>query len=231
MHDITGKYMIILIGGIKGGCGKTTLAVNLASYLASAQYTTLLVDADDQQTSTDFTDLRNKNHPDLPSYTQIKLHGDSVLTELRKIKANKFYDFIIIDSGGRDTSSQRAALAVCDAAIIPINPRLFDVWTIGKVIALADDMAPFNPNLTLYACLNKADPSGSYNQEAEDQILSHGKFLMIPHYLVQRKAYAACASAGLSILEWEPRDRKAYDEFKQFAIYVENLKKNVKQSG
>ncbi len=222
--------MIILLGGIKGGCGKTTLAVNIACYLASAGYETLLVDADDQQTATCFTDLRNKNHPDLKAYTQINLSGESVLTELRKIREKKHYDYIIIDSGGRDTSSQRAALAVCDAAIIPFNPRLFDVWTIGSVISLSDEIAPFNQRLKLYACLNKADPTGSYNEEAQEQILSHGKFLMIPHHLIHRKAYAGCAAAGLSILEWEPKDKKACDEFQQFASYIESLKNHDNQS-
>ncbi|HWZ21239.1 MAG TPA: AAA family ATPase [Cytophagaceae bacterium] len=215
--------MIILVGGIKGGCGKTTVAVNLACYFASNEKDVLLVDADDQQTATDFTDLRNKNHPGLPTYTSIKLNGDSVLTELRKIKEKEIFDHIIIDSGGRDTSSQRAALAVCDIAIIPFNPRVFDVWTIGKVINLVNEIMPFNPALKLFACLNKADPTGIQNMEAIEQIMSHGEFLMIPHKLIMRKSYANCASSGLSILEGEPMDKKANDEFRDFAYFIERI--------
>lgn len=220
--------MIILIGGIKGGGGKTTIAVNLACFLASQNHEVLLVDSDDQATATDFTELRNRNHPGLPVYTQIKLHGDAVLTEIRKIASKRFYDYIVIDSGGRDTSSQRAALAICNAAIVPFNPRAFDVWTIGKMVSLAEEMSMFNPELKLYAVLNKADATGSSNELAEEQILSHGKFLMIPKFLVQRKAYALAASSGLSVLEIEPRDLKAYNEFTQFATYVENLKDDDK---
>jgi chromosome partitioning protein len=43
--------MIILIGGEKGGTGKTTVATNLSACLASAGRDVLLVDADRQGTS------------------------------------------------------------------------------------------------------------------------------------------------------------------------------------
>lgn len=214
--------MIILIGGIKGGGGKTTLAVNLASYLAYFDQV-LLVDADDQQTATDFTDIRNKNHPDLPSYTSIKLTGESVLTEIRKIRDRAIYDTIIIDSGGRDTSSQRAALAVADAAIIPFNPRLFDIWTIGKMTNLINEIMPFNPSLKVFACLNKADPTGCHNHEAIEIIEAQGEFIMIPHHIITRKSYATSAACGLSVCEDVPLDKKADHEFRQFAKYVMNI--------
>ncbi len=47
--------MIIVIGGIKGGSGKTTVATNLAVMRSGKGNDVLLIDADDQETSTDFT--------------------------------------------------------------------------------------------------------------------------------------------------------------------------------
>lgn len=213
--------MIILIGGIKGGGGKTTLSVNLASYLSSIGKETLLVDADDQQTSTDYTILRNANHPDLPSYTQVQLYEESVLTQVTNLKKN--FEFVIIDTGGRDTTSQRAALGVCDIAIIPFVPRVFDIWTTNRIVKLVDEIRPFNQKMSLYACLNKADPSGSQNKEAEEMLIETGSFKFIPHVLVNRKIYGTAAASGLSVLEVEPRDRKAEEEFKNFADYVIGL--------
>ena len=52
--------MIIIAGGIKGGSGKTTVATNLAVIRAGEGHDVLLVDADDQETATDFTNLRNE---------------------------------------------------------------------------------------------------------------------------------------------------------------------------
>lgn len=214
--------MIILIGGIKGGCGKTTLSVNLASYLASIGKETLLVDSDDQQTATDYTILRNATHPDLPRYTQVQLYEEAVLTQVLNLKKN--YEYTIIDTGGRDTSSQRAALGCCDIAIIPFIPRVFDIWTTNRIIKLAEELRPFNQKLDLYACLNKADPSGQQNKEAAEMLIETGSFNFIPHVLVNRKIYGTAAASGLSVLEVEPKDRKAEEEFKNFADYVIGIK-------
>ena len=51
--------MIVVVGGIKGGSGKTTVATNLAVMRAKIA-DLLLIDADDQETASDFTILRNE---------------------------------------------------------------------------------------------------------------------------------------------------------------------------
>src|SRR5215203_2034107 len=112
--------MIICCGGIKGGAGKTTVATNLACIAAGEGSKVLLIDADDQKTASDFTAARNQDHPGAPSYTCMRLTGKNVRTELQKIA--KDYDHIIIDTGGRDTASQRAALTIADILLVPFSP-------------------------------------------------------------------------------------------------------------
>ena len=56
--------MIVVAGGIKSGSGKTTVATNLAIIRAAQGRDVLLIDADDQETSTDFTALRNERLSD-----------------------------------------------------------------------------------------------------------------------------------------------------------------------
>ena len=96
--------MIVTIGGIKGGSGKTTVATNLACIAAGQGADVLLVDADNQETAFDFTNARKADNPRAPSYTCVKLTGASVRTEV--LKMAKKYDHVIIDAGGRDTTSQ-----------------------------------------------------------------------------------------------------------------------------
>ena len=67
--------MITVVGGTKGGSGKSTVATNLAIMLAAAGRDVLLVDADDQETSTDFTNLRESTRPGGAGYTCIALTG------------------------------------------------------------------------------------------------------------------------------------------------------------
>jgi chromosome partitioning protein len=51
--------MIYVVRGIKGGSGKTTVATNLTVALVLEGRDILLVDADDQETATDFSAWRN----------------------------------------------------------------------------------------------------------------------------------------------------------------------------
>ncbi len=53
--------MIILVGGEKGGSGKSCLAQNLAVYLQQQNRDILLLDADPQGTTTDWVKERDEN--------------------------------------------------------------------------------------------------------------------------------------------------------------------------
>src|SRR3954466_2938275 len=161
--------MIIVVGGIKGGSGKTTVATNLAVMRSADGHDVLLIDADDQETASDFTILRNERIPAGAGYTSIKLTGPPVRPGPLRL-ADKYYD-IIIDTGGRDTASQRAALSVADVLLVPFVPRSFDVWTLEKVGALVTEMLPANSTLKAFTFLNRADPRGQDNDDAA-QVLS-----------------------------------------------------------
>ena len=164
--------MIIVAGGIKGGSGKSTVATNLAVMRAIAGRDVLLVDADDQETASDFTLCRNERTDGKAGYTSIKLTGPAVRTELLRL-ADKYED-IVIDTGGRDTTSQRAALAVANVLLVPFVPRSFDIWTLEKVAKLVEEMRTANPKLVAYVFLNRADPRGQDNAEAVEMLKETG---------------------------------------------------------
>jgi chromosome partitioning protein len=206
--------MIITVGGIKGGTGKTTVATNFACIAAGQGRKVLLVDADDQKTASDFTAARNQDHPEAASYTCIRLTGKNVRSELQKIQ--KDYDHIIIDTGGRDTTSQRAALSLADILLIPFSPRSFDIWTIDQVAALVDEMGAANGRLQAFAFLNNTDPvgKGSENQDAADMLKENKLLTFIDAPLGRRKAFSHAATAGLSVdeLQRPARNQLAIDE-------------------
>lgn len=202
---------ITVVGGIKGGSGKTTVAINLAIMLSLAGRDVLLIDADNQGTSTDFTALRNELRPEGAGYTCIALDGKSVYTETRKL-AEK-YDDIIIDCGGRDTASQRAALTIGHRLLVPFVPRSFDIWTLPKLETLLEEMRSVNPDLEAYAFLNRADPSGSDNDEAAAVVAAVPGLKAIDTPIGHRKAYSNVVAEGISVVEMKKkRDRKAIEE-------------------
>jgi len=215
--------MIIMVGGIKGGSGKTTVATNLAVIRATDGRDVLLIDADDQETASDFTILRNERANGAPGYTSIKLTGPAVRTQTLRL-SDKYHD-IIIDTGGRDTSSQRAALSVADVVLVPFIPRSFDIWTLEKVGALIAEMQPANPKLRAYTFLNRADPRGQDNDEAASVLKDTGlkdtgalEYASIA--LGSRKAFSNAAAQGLAVTELKPEDPKAVHEVMMLYRYV-----------
>ncbi len=210
--------MIIVAGGIKGGSGKTTVATHLAVMRALAGRDVLLIDADDQETATDFTALRNERLPEGAGYTSIKLTGASVRTET--LRLTKKYDDIVIDTGGRDTTSQRAALTVADKLIVPFVPRSFDVWTLEKVANLVEEMRAANPRLQAYVFLNRADPQGRDNDEAAELLREARGLEFLDTPIGTRKAFGNAASQGLAVTELKQQDSKATQEINALFGYL-----------
>jgi len=220
--------MIIVVGGIKGGSGKTTVSTNLA-VIRSQNRDVLLVDADDQETATDFTILRNEKREGGAGYTSIKLSGQAVRTEVKSL-ASKYED-IIIDTGGRDTTSQRAALTVADVLLVPFVPRSFDVWTVEKVSALVEELKAINSNLQPYVFINRADPSGQDNSEAAEALKEIEGMTFIDTPLGTRKVFGNAAGAGQAVTEYKPEDPKASKEIMTLFEFVFNVKSTLKVVG
>jgi len=220
--------MILVAGGIKGGSGKTTVATNLA-VMCAKQHDVLLIDADDQETSTDFTILRNESLKEGAGYTSIKLTGQAVRTETLRL-AEK-YETIIIDTGGRDTTSQRAALSIANVLLVPFVPRSFDVWTLDKVATLVEEMRAANPELEAYVFINRADPRGQDNQEASEVLRETPVLEFLDTPLGSRKAFSNAAAQGLGVVELKPQDPKATEEILTLYQRVFNVSSTLKAVG
>ena len=212
--------MIITIGSIKGGTGKTTLATNLVTIQALAGKKTLLVDSDEQGSSSDWAEHRESLEIETP-WTTIKLIGNAVRNQLLRLKPD--YDVIIVDTGGRDTPSQRASLTVTDMFLAPFQPKSLDIWTLGKLVALIEEVQVINPKLKSYAVLNRADAQGCDNKEALE-ILSECEYIeCLPCTIGQRKAFSNASAKGLGVIELRPLDKKASDEIKAVSDEIFSL--------
>jgi chromosome partitioning protein len=216
---------IYTVGGIKGGSGKSTVATNLTVLLALDGRDVLLVDADDQETATDFTVLRNTNTDGQAGYTAIQLAGDGVRNEIRRLAAK--YDDIVIDTGGRDTTSQRAAMSVSDIYLVPFVPRSFDVWTLERVVKLIEEMRPANPALRAFAFLNRADAGGNDNAGAADYLREASCITFIDTPLGGRKAFSNAAAEGRAVIELRRKDAKAEAEIRAVYDFCRNVVNNV----
>jgi chromosome partitioning protein len=203
------SYVILTVGNTKGGVGKTTVAVNLAILRAEQGQDVLLVDGDEQGSASLFSQLR----ADLLGgcrYTAVGLHGAAVRTQVRQL-APKYGD-VVIDVGGRDTGSLRAALTVSDVLLIPVQPRSFDIWAIDQVAVLVAEAREINPELKAMAFLNAADAQGRDNAEAREALADIAGIQTLDEMIVRRKAFPNAAAQGRGVTEVQPRDTKAVEE-------------------
>jgi len=202
--------MIITIGGIKGGCGKSLIATNLTVLRSLNKKSVLLIDADEQGTSGDWTDHRIGLGIPTP-WTTIRLKGGAVRSEAQKLSKN--YDDIIIDCGGRDTASLRAALTVSDILLVPFQPKSFDIWTAKKVSDLVEEATALNEQLRSYVFINCGGTRGSDNDDAQSILSKFPMFSLLPVTVAMRKSFSNATAEGLGVIELNT-DKKASQEIK-----------------
>lgn len=199
--------MIICCGNVKGGVGKTTLAVNLTIALAQTR-DVLLVDGDDQATALAFTALRTAARGE-PGYSAVALQGAALRTQVRRL-APKFDD-VVIDVGGREDGSLRAALTVAALLLMPTRPRSFDLWGIEQTAALVREARTLH-QLRAVCVLNAADPAGPDNAATASAVRDVAGVELCPVWIGNRKAFPNAAAAGRSVLEAPAIDAKARTE-------------------
>ena len=210
--------MVISFNSIKGGVGKSTLAVNIAAWLAHKRYDVLLIDGDEQETASDFTAWREQTLGHT-GFTLVNMTGANLRKQVEQMKAK--YDHIVIDTGGRDTTSQRAALSVADVSMIPFAPRSFDLWTINKVIEVIDEIQAIRTEPIIpYVFLSRADIKSADNREVTQALTSYPQIKFLPYPISNRKAFSNAAGVGLAVFEAVQPDLKAVAEINALFNHV-----------
>ena len=207
--------MFAVVGGIKGGAGKTIVATNLAVLRAAAGQEVLLVDGDDQESTTLWSATRSEVLGERNRITAVQLTGRGTRDELQRLASK--YDDIIIDVGGRDTGSLRAALTVADSLLVPVQPRSFDILAVEKMAELVKEAREVNDQIRAIAVLNAADAQGSDNDDAAAALAEIEGITYLPCVIVRRKAFPNAAATGRAVIEHQPKDAKAIEEITALA--------------
>lgn len=211
--------MILVCGGVKGGSGKTTLATNLTVMRSLSGKKVLLVDADEQRSASDWVNQRKASNAKLPWSTVI-LEGIYIFKEIERFA--KDFDDIIVDVGGRDVTSQRSALSVADVFLTPFKPRSLDIWTLGSVRKMIQEVKTTNPKLKCYSVINQGDSRGADNEGAIKILNEFPDLFSFTTIIGHRKCFSNAAAEGLGIHELPVMDKKALKELKDLydKIYV-----------
>jgi chromosome partitioning protein len=203
--------MIIMVGGEKGGVGKTTLATHLAVARKALGRSVVLVDADSQGTSSTWSDAR-KEHPEVPQVPCVSLRGGKVHVELKELA--RHYDDVVVDTGGADSQEFRSAMLGADILLMPLRPGSFDFWTLLKMQEVVSLAEGFNDALKAVVVLSQVPPSAidRARKEATEILADMPRFKLLKTLTVFRAAFNHSAGEGLTVDEMPRRDPKACSE-------------------
>ena len=210
--------MIVLVGGEKGGVGKTTLAVNLAAMRRRAGHDVLLIDADKQASANLWAGIRQEETRDAP-VPCVQKRGKGLAAAIRDLATR--YEDIVIDAGGQDSVELRAALTIADLALFPIQPSLFDAATLETLAELVAQAQAFNTALVAAVVINRAstNPRVTEAAEAKELIAEYRDLHLLDVLIRDRIIFRKAARNGLCVGESKEHDQAAEAEL--HALYQE----------
>lgn len=205
--------MIYAVAYGKGGVGKSTIAVHLASYLAT-KGKTLLIDGDPQKTATTWVGWR-REHSEVP-FTTVQLLGKAIFDEGKSLSQD--YEYTVIDVAGRDGAGMRNALLLANRVITPMGNSGFDVVEINEFKEVLEQASSFNRDLTCRVLFNKMRGS---SKDVEEFIQKTG-MPVFNTSISERRSYAKATTDGITAMEYKPLDAAATHEMRKFFEEIES---------
>lgn len=215
--------MIILVGGEKGGSGKTTLVTNIAALTVQEGQDLLLIDTDRQGSASAWCAVRDENKS-AKRVASIQKFGEKLGDEIVALKEK--YVHILIDAGGQNSTELRTAMTVADKIFVPIQAGQFDIWTLGVMDGLVKNMKIINPKLQAYIVINRG-PTNHTSSEVQEvlDVLSDFENLDLAESVIhERIAFRKAAKEGLGVTELSKLDAKACAEMKELYKEVYGVK-------
>jgi chromosome partitioning protein len=181
--------MIVALLNQKGGVGKTTLATHIAGELAMRGQHVVLLDADPQGSSLDWTQRRSQQG--LPRlFSAVGLARETLHQEAPELARRA--DHVVIDGPPRIAALARSALLAAERVLIPVQPSPYDLWASAEMVALIREAQVFRPALRAAFVINRRVSTTVIGREARGRWPS-SRFL---------RCARKCISASCSPTAW-----------------------------
>lgn len=208
--------MIILVGSQKGGCGKSTTAVNLCVALVRQGKDVILVDADRQSTASVWAAERAENTSLPPVHCIQKYDGirDTLLDLDRR------YEYVVVDVAGHDSRELRTGMTAAHLLVVPTRPSQPDLDTLPKLHEIIAQALDFNPALVARVLFTMAptNPQIRELEQSQEYVRALVNMDVMATVIQDRKVYRDCMGEGRGVIEMD--GQKAHDEIESLANEV-----------
>ena len=182
----------IMVMNAKGGCGKSTLATNIASYFVNEGATVALADYDPQRSSLDWLERRPDNRP---SIAAVAGFSDG----LRHAPRNA--DILVIDAPARTHNAELTDLVKhAETIIVPVLPSTIDIQASDRFIKELKNVAKIQRKGAKIGVVANRVREYTLIFEELDEYLTTAR---VPYLAALREAqnYVRAYTRGLGIFE------------------------------
>jgi chromosome partitioning protein len=188
----------------KGGVGKTTIALHLATAFTQHDYGVIVLDLDPQASASEWKDYRTAEFPAVQSIQPVRLKR--VLAEARDIGA----DIVILDTAPHSESAAMEAAKQADLVLVPTQPSILDLRALDKTANLLKMARVGN----VFTVLNNVPAQAGDADSAAEAIPAEFGLTVAPVRLGTRLIYKRSLISGQTAQETEPNG-KAAEEVKR----------------
>lgn len=194
----------------KGGSGKSTISVHLATLSVADGARTIILDRNDPQySSARWAENRAEETPIV-----IKTPPSQLLQALDAANTQRF-DFVFIDGPPHSSPDSAAIARAADIILIPVRPTAFDLAAVGEMVDIVA-AAGKQPRFVLSACPARAPEVADSRQALAD----FGE--VAPVEIGERIAFSRAISTGQSVTEFDPRG-KAAEEMRRLWDWIKGI--------
>lgn len=194
--------MILALLNQKGGVGKTTLAVHVATALARRGRRIMLVDADPQGSALDWSAMRQAE----PLFPVIGLPRPNLHKEVPTHASQ--YEDVVIDGPPRVNELTRSALLAADMVLIPVQPSPYDVWAAKEIVDLFREAVVFKEKLKAAFVVNRKIVNTAIGRDVVEALAGY-RLPVFASSVCQRVSFAESAAHGSTVLEDSPEGQAA----------------------
>jgi chromosome partitioning protein len=184
----------------KGGCGKTTVALHLATAFQAGGSGALIIDLDPQASAAEWHDARQQPLPHVESVQPARLA--KVIEHAREIGT----EVLVLDTAPHSEAAALEAARAADLVLVPCQPSIMDLRAMSKTVDLLKLV-----KVPAVAILNGVQPHGTIADEAAETIEKDLGLPVCPVRLGSRVAFNRCLITGQTAQEVEPKGKGAHE--------------------